>query len=885
MRKMALAVIVLTLCSAGVPEAEDLPSRAQPPAAADNKAPVADVIAGTVPATDNQAVFEGSVRNITVSRTTYYTNIDVQIDGKIESYNSIKLLNPFRIVVDIPGVDQGTAASEIPVGSAQVKTVRVFRQNNGLRIIVEPPEDRVVPFLVNLEGSQLVLSIGGGQEENAAVAGSQEAPGSQPAEAGSQVAAGSQTATESQEAAGSQTSTESQVAPGSRPAVAETRGRKASPPEQAPGKRPVYLSMDFTDVDLPVLIKFISEQTKKNFIFDERVQGKITIISPRRISLDEAYNVFLSVLHVKGFATVEQENTIKIVPLREIKQEDLPTETGRGEEPGSRFITRLIPLQYVDVAGIVALLTPLISKDGLITSFPPSNTLILIDSRSNIDKVLRILGQIDQEGTGDTMRVFSLTNASVTEIAKTFDLLYKATAAPRVAARRGRAARPAAAGGDAPRFIPDPRTNILIVVAGQEAMEDIEDLISKLDIPTPENTGKINVYYLENADAEEVTKVLSSLTEHKGAAAQGKPQAGTIKGIIAAELEGGVKITADKATNSLIIIASLNDYQTLVDVIKKLDIRRRQVYVEALVMEIGLDNARDVGVEFRGATEIGSDGAAIGGTNFDFQGNLNELLIGLATGNPLLFSGSGLIAAGIAGSVTLPDGTEVPAITAVLRAAQTLNNVNILSTPHLLTMDNKEAEIIVAENIPFITSQSRDSTNLANVINTVDRQDVGIILRFTPRINESNFVSLEIYQESSAVKDVSILTVSTVGPTTTKRSARTSVLVKTGETVVLGGMMQETVTNQESKVPLLGDIPILGNLFKFSSVSRKKTNLLIFLTPHIIRTPEDMGRVTTDHRGKMDRFIEEHKEEVEKLLPEKKLEKILPEPETVEEGE
>ncbi|TFG59493.1 MAG: type IV pilus secretin family protein, partial [Deltaproteobacteria bacterium] len=608
MRKMALAVIVLTLCSAGVPEAEDLPSRAQPPAAADNQAPVADVIAGTVPATDNQAVFEGSVRNITVSRTTYYTNIDVQIDGKIESYNSIKLLNPFRIVVDIPGVDQGTAASEIPVGSAQVKTVRVFRQNNGLRIIVEPPEDRVVPFLVNLEGSQLVLSIGGGQEENAAVAGSQEAPGSQ-------VAAGSQTATESQEAAGSQTSTESQVAPGSRPAVAETRGRKASPPEQAPGKRPVYLSMDFTDVDLPVLIKFSSEQTKKNFIFDERVQGKITIISPRRISLDEAYNVFLSVLHVKGFATVEQENTIKIVPLREIKQEDLPTETGRGEEPGSRFITRLIPLQYVDVAGIVTLLTPLISKDGLITSFPPSNTLILIDSRSNIDKVLRILGQIDQEGTGDTMRVFSLTNASVTEIAKTFDLLYKATAAPRVAARRGRAARPAAAGGDAPRFIPDPRTNILIVVAGQEAMEDIEDLISKLDIPTPENTGKINVYYLENADAEEVTKVLSSLTEHKGAAAQGKPQAGTIKGIIAAELEGGVKITADKATNSLIIIASLNDYQTLVDVIKKLDIRRRQVYVEALVMEIGLDNARDVGVEFRGATEIGSDGAAIGGTN------------------------------------------------------------------------------------------------------------------------------------------------------------------------------------------------------------------------------------------------------------------------------
>ena len=834
MRKMALAVIVLTLCSAGVPEAADLPSRVQPPAAADNQAPVAEVIADTVTATDNQAVFEGSVRNITVSRTTYYTNVNVQVEGKIGSYNSIKLLDPFRIVVDLPGVDQGTAASEIPVGSPQVKTVRLFRQNNALRIIVEPPEDRVVPFLVNLEGSRLVLSVGGGQDEKAT------APGNQ-------------------------------AAAGSRPAVAETgeKKKKASPPTQASGKRPVYLSMDFTDVDLPVLIKFISEQTKKNFIFDERVKGKITIISPRRISLDEAYNVFLSVLHVKGFATVEQENTIKIVPLAKIKQEDLPIETGRGDEPGSRFITRLIPLQYVNVAEIVTLFTPLISKDGLLTSFPPSNTLILIDSRSNIDKILRILGQIDQEGTGDTMRIFSLENASVTEIAKTLGLLYKATAAPQ-AARRGRAARAAAARGNAPRFIPDTRTNILIVVAGQEAMADIEDLIGKLDIPTPENTGKINVYYLENADAEEVTKVLSSLTERKPATPQAQRGAATIKGVIAAELEGGVKITADKATNSLIIIASLNDYQTLVDVIRKLDIRRRQVYVEALVMEIGLDNARDVGVEFRGAAEFGGDTAVLGGTNFGFQGNLNELLLGLATGNPLLFSGSGLIAAGIAGNVTLPDGTEVPAITAVLRAAQTRDNINILSTPHLLTMDNKEAEIIVAENIPFITSQSRDTSNLANVINTVERQDVGIILRFTPRINESNFVSLEIYQESSAVKDVSILTVSTVGPTTTKRSARTSVLVKTGETVVLGGMMQETVTNQESKVPLLGDIPILGNLFKFSSVSRRKTNLLIFLTPHIIRTPEDMGRVTTDHRWKMDKFIEEHKEEVEELLPERK---------------
>ena len=643
------------------------------------------------------------------------------------------------------------------------------------------------------------------------------------------------------------------------------RTKPADIPPKARATAPVYLSMDFTDVDLPVLIKFISEQTKKNFIFDEKVQGKITIISPRRITLDEAYNVFLSVLHVKGFATVEQENTIKIVPLREIKQEDLPT--GPGREPGSRIITRLIPLQYIDTADVVTLLTPLVSKDGLLTAFAPSNTLILIDSRANIDKILRILEEIDQEGTGNTMQVFQLKNASVAEIAKTLDTLYKETAAPQVSRRSGRAVRSVAGKGASPKFIPDARTNILIVLAGQDLMEDIGDLIEKLDIPTPTGTGRINVYYLENADAEEVSKVLASLTEKRPGTQPAAGQAPTIKGVIAAELEGGVKITADKATNSLIIIASLNDYQTIVDVIKKLDIRRRQVYVEALVMEINLDNARDLGIEFRAAGELKNDGAIIGGTNFGFQGNLNELLLGLATGNPLLFSGTGLLTAGIAGSVTLPDGTEIPAITAVLRAAQTSDNINVLSTPHLLTLDNKEAEIIVAENIPFITSQSRDTTNLANVINTVERQDVGIILRFTPRINESDFVSLDIYQESSAVQATSLLTISEVGPITTKRSAKTSVLVKSGDTVVLGGMMQDSVTNNESKVPILGDIPLLGYLFRFSSVKHEKTNLLIFMTPHIIKTPEEMFEVTNENQEKMDRFIEQNKDAVKKLFP------------------
>ncbi|MGA6993751.1 MAG: type II secretion system secretin GspD [Candidatus Deferrimicrobiaceae bacterium] len=833
MRKMALAAVLFTLFPACVHAVADSPSPLSPPAIMDNQAPAAAGYGEPLPAADNQAVFEGRIRNVTVSSTPDYTNIEVEIDGDIGDYNSVKLIDPFRIMVDVSGVDRGTTASEIPVGTPQVKTVRLFQIDNTLRMIVEPAGDRVVPFIVSLEGSRLVLSVGGAQMGTTAAA------------------------------------TDNQAARAGTGAGTGEDGKQAAATPRASGPPPVYLSMDFTDVDLAVLIKFISEQTKKNFIFDERVQGKVTIISPRRISLDEAYNVFLSVLHVKGFATVEQGNTIKIVPLRDIKQEDLPTETDRVGEHDSRIITRLIPLQYVNVTEVVALLTPLVSKDGLLTSFPPSNTLIIIDSRANIDKVLRILGEIDQEGTGSTMRIFSLKNATVSEVAKTLDLFYKETTAPRVSARRARIARPGMSPGAAPKFIPDARTNLLIVLAGQEMMDDIEELVTRLDIPTPENTGKINVYYLENADAEEVAKVLASLTEQRPGTPQAPRQPATIKGVISAELEGGVKITADKATNSLIIIASLNDYQTIVDVIRKLDIRRRQVYVEALVMEISLDKARDLGVEFRGAAETGNDGAVLGGSNFDFAGNLNELLVSLATGNPLLFSGTGFIAAGIAGNVVLPDGTEIPAITAVLRAAQTRDNVNVLSSPHLLTLDNKEAEIIVAENVPFITSQSRDTTNLANVINTVERQDVGIILRITPRINESNFVSLEIYQESSAVKGDSLLSTSTVGPTTTKRSAKTSVLVKDGQTVVLGGMMQETATNIERKIPLLGSIPLLGNLFKFSSVSRKKTNLLIFLTPHVIKTPEEIGERTTEHKRKMKDFIEQHRGEIEDILPDR----------------
>ena len=652
--------------------------------------------------------------------------------------------------------------------------------------------------------------------------------------------------------------------------------KEAVPAAEKAPHAPVYISMDFTDVEIPVLVKFMSEQTKKNFIFDERVQGKITIISPRKITTEEAYEVFLSVLQVKGFTVVEQGNTLKIIAARDAKQETIPTGPAKGAPAPAEFITRLIPLRFVDTQEVVALLTPIVSKDGMLTGFASSNTLLMIDSRANIDRVLQILSELDVEGVPPSMMIFSLRYASAQETAKTFETIYQETVTQGTTpGARPRTMRVARTRGVPLRFIPDVRTNSLIVLAHPETMRDVGDLIQKLDVPGPASSGgKINVYYLENADAEDLAKVLASLTERKGDLPRpGQPavppaaQQPTVKSVVSAELEGGVRITPDKATNSLIIVASLNDYETILQVIRRLDIRRRQVYVEAVFMEVNVDNNKDLGIEWRGAVEVGNNGAILGGTNFGFQGGVTDLLAAIATGNPLVLAGQGLIAGGVGGTVTLPDGTEIPAVTAILRAAQTLGNVNILSSPHLITVDNKEAEIIVAENVPFITSQSRDQTNLANVINTVERKDVGIILRLTPHIHESEFVTMEIYQEASAIKDASVLLATTIGPTTTKRSTRTNVLVKNGDSVLLGGLMQEQVSNTQTKVPLLGDIPLLGRLFRFDSVSKKKTNLLIMLTPHIIKEPSDMVGRTLERTEGLRKEYERKRQQADGALP------------------
>ena len=677
------------------------------------------------------------------------------------------------------------------------------------------------------------------------------------------------------------------AAPGARAAAPRSRGvpgPSASPaPSMAPvAHSPTYLSMDFTDVELPVLIKFMSEQTKKNFIFDERVQGKITIISPRRLTLEEAYDVFLSVLQSKGFTTVTQGNTIKIVAAREARQDTIHTGVSR-DTGAAEFITRLVPLQNLETAEVVPLVTPLVSKDGMVSAFGSSNTLLLIDSRANIDRIVAIIAELDSEGAPGILRVYPLAFAVAADAAKTLTSVYLegGPGGPGQAARgraRGGLIRPSR--GVAVKFLPDTRTNSLIVHAGKELQDDVADLLKKIDIPASAGSGRINVLLPRKRGRRRgVQGPLLPLGEARRRRADARPGG-------ADRHPGGERHRVGRHLRRARGRREGHggqghqrpDHRRVGERLRDAGRGHQEARHPAPPgVRRGHDHGdrrRQVAGRRGGVARRGADGGGtarfIGGANFGIQGGMNELLAGLAAGSPLIFPGSGLVAGGIGGSVTLPDGTKIPAIAAVLRASQANNNLNILSSPHLLTQNNKEAEIIVAENIPFITSTSRDSTNLANVINTVERKDVGITLRITPHIHESEFVSMDIYQEASALKQdaLTLAQSASVGPTWTKRSTKTTVLVKSGDTVIISGIMQDNFTKNVSKIPLLGDIPLLGYLFRYTSEQKKKTNLLIMLTPHIIQEPGALSKPLEERQRKMiDAFEPSRRDEVKGVLP------------------
>ena len=681
----------------------------------------------------------------------------------------------------------------------------------------------------------------------------------------------------------------------------EDTSEKRPVPSEAAG----LVAMNFQDVDIPVLTRFVSEITGKNFIVDEKVRGKVTIISPTKVTVDEAYAVFQSVLQVKGFTTVPSGGVVKIVPSREAKQVGLPMlYNGSLATVGDEFITRLVPLRYIAAAEMASVMQPMVSPDGLLIPYAPTNALILTDSALNVRRLLGMIEALDVEGQERMTEVIPLKHALAADLATKIEQIMKENTANEGTQPPQRVRTVTTAGGPVPagggltrpiRVIPDERTNALIVVSGPLELKTIHRVVARLDVPLPPGTSKINVVPLKYANAEEMLPVIADLIGARSAGISGggpsiraprrdrrykredryRPRSDRFGPTLgeqgfpagpapaptapppsasgtAPEFSSEVLITADPATNSLIVSAAPQDFATIKTVIDQLDVRRRQVYVEAIILEVSVDRARELGIELQGSFSIEGEGVALGRASFR---DLNRALT-----NPTSLTGL-LLAAASNRTIELPDGTRIPAQIALLRAVQSSSDINVLSAPTLLTTDNEEAEILVGQNVPFLASRATDSTNLDNLFATVQREDVGITLRLTPQISEGDTVRLDIYEEVSAIVPTSpsVGNPDLVGPTTSVRSASTTVVVKSGQTVVIGGLISDNVTRRRDTVPYLGDIPVLGNLFRSDADATNKINLLIFLTPHIVRDDTEIARRSIEEREQFRGFLKDNK--------------------------
>ena len=538
----------------------------------------------------------------------------------------------------------------------------------------------------------------------------------------------------------------------------------------AEAKKDRGVTFNFVDVDLPVITKFVSEITRKNFILDERIKGKITIIAPAKLSVSDTFNLFTAVLEMKGFTVVPSGvDAYSIIPIAEAKQKGLKILEDR-QPVNAVYGARLIPLKHVSAPDVLKLVQPIISKDGYASVFGPGNLILVIDSGINIANVLSIIDIID---------------------------------------------RPS------------------------------------------ETRGMINIYFLEHADATELSKVLENMIRMAQTQPQRQPATAS-----AFDAVGGLTVTADKASNALVIVASPADYQNILQVIKKLDKRRKQVFVEAMIAEISIDKLLELGTRWRAVAMSGGDPVFIAGVGNVDTTTISSIVTGL----------TGLTMGGLSDYFTIPKSfisgatsdVRAPGLAVLFGLSDFKDAVNVLSTPQILTSDNKEAEIVVGENVPFPSKRERDITTTNTVLSSIERRDVGITLKITPQISEGAYVKLDIYQEISSLlgqQTENILV--NLGPTFTKRSTKTSVVVKDKETVVIGGLMQEKEEEILTKVPFFGDIPLLGWLFKYKSMRKTKTNLLVFLTPHVVTEAEQLGRIS---REKLADFNQKGKYYVEEEL-------------------
>ena len=700
------------------------------------------------------------------------------------------------------------------------------------------------------------------------------------------------------------------------------------------------ITMNFQNVDIPVLAKFISEITGRNFIIDESVRGKVTIISPSKVTPEQAYSIFQSVLQVKGFTTVQAGKIIKIEPARNVRS-NAPVTTSQtpAETSGDEYVTRMVRLKNIDAASIIGVIQPMISHDGLVAAFPGDNTVIVTDDAYNVERLVQIINQLDVRGEQASIVVIPLKLAFAGELAPEIDQLMSAKMGA-ASANNPQMIRPqmgVATSATGPslgyKVIPDERTNCLIVMAPPLQMREIQEIVFKLDVVPPLATSRIHVYRLKNAQALEMVQVLNNLlnggsgpttlspTTGKGSlgrssfndAASGMGSSGFggmggggggIGGMASSASFGGssggggfggssggggfgggggglrsrgsmsgaggggsssassagksidfsypVNITADPATNAMVISASPQDWQTLKQIIDDLDTPRVQIFVQAVIVEVSAERQRELGVSFY------SNG--IGGGSAFGAGVLNFGQLQNALSDPLSVTGLGLALAGnttckitsaaaaVVGGTTPTAATTlmVPCDVAIMNALETDTHANVLSAPTLLTADNEEAMIVVGQNLPFVGSASANAGLPGQIFNSVDRQNVGITLDIVPQVSEGDYVKLDLYEEVSNV--VNGTQNATLGPTTTIRSASTTVLIQNHRTAVIGGLLASQDQANNQGVPFISSIPVLGNLFSDKSSDKQKDNLIVFLTPHIVRNKSELRELALDER-------------------------------------
>jgi general secretion pathway protein D len=569
------------------------------------------------------------------------------------------------------------------------------------------------------------------------------------------------------------------------------------------------VTLNFSDADLVAVINSVSQITGKNFIIDPRVKGKITVVSAKPLNKDEVYNVFLSILQVHGFATVPTKNAIKIIPDATAKQNATPL-TNSAQSPDDQLITRVLTVEHINSAQLVPILRPLVAQQGHLAAYSATNMLIISDRAANIRRMERIVSEMDKETDSD-VEIIKLKHAFAAEVVRLLGSL--ASGSPE---QKG-------AGGSDVKFTADERTNSVLLSGEKMSRLKYRAIISDLDSPV-KSSGNTHVVYLRYAEAKNLADILNSVGKEV-IKSEGKNSGSTGAGSKAET----VSIQADETSNALVITAPAAIFPSLRSVIQQLDIRRAQVHIEAIIAEVSLDTANELGVQWL------IDGSNKGNPALSSQlpgtgASISGIAAGVATGNAAAIPDGLSLALG-----SVNDSNSLNFIT-LIRALNTDTETNLLSTPSIVTLDNQEASIIVGQNVPFVTGSSTSSTTAgtANPFQTIERQDVGTTLKVKPQINEGNTITLDIDQEVSTVSQAATSAVDIV---TNKRAIKTTVQLEDGQLLVLGGLIDDTVIKVQQKIPLLGDIPFVGALFRSNSTRRIKQNLLVFIRATIIRDP------------------------------------------------